>query len=502
MNILRKSRKSLNRISKKRLLLVIFSLIMTSFAWIAYSKILSPSLDVHIASWNVKFFVDSNKNMVAEDFEEQTASKDNPDATGRTVEVAINTLYPGMDEDIIDVIIRNDGEVPSGITYGINNITMLGQSYELGTDIVEHTPSFDDGIKTYVFINELQKFPFKITIENTELVRNGAEGYLKVRVVWPLEKTGSQTDDTKNALDTTWGFNATEYVEATGEAPIKFNLQIHATGSDPNVIDYAKNSFVSQVTPANYGEEVNYSVDLDGDASTNDWVIFCEHRNNVFLIAKDYIKNTLVPETTMKRTLITQYATYGVSFSDDHFSTSISKNIINRYMLYYAKDNGKNNYKSTARLLDKDKWINFLDGNYAESAVGAPTVEMFVKSWNQIKYNDEENYDDYSELIISWDSLNEGYKINNLTTIIPDGAELSSLHFPARRTGDSSLGYWLASMGCNLEGSHPRLLGINCQVKRIGVAGYTYEGMAARPVVCIKETVKASKSGSVWILGE
>ena len=65
MNILRKSRKSTIKLDKRKVVLLIFTLIMTTFAWITYSKILLPNLKLHINSWNISIYVDNNKKGVA-----------------------------------------------------------------------------------------------------------------------------------------------------------------------------------------------------------------------------------------------------------------------------------------------------------------------------------------------------------------------------------------------------------------------------------------------------
>ena len=76
MNILRKSRKSTIKLDKRKVVLLIFTLIMTTFAWITYSKILLPTLKLHINSWNLAIYVDNNKNGVAEETEMVEDKKD------------------------------------------------------------------------------------------------------------------------------------------------------------------------------------------------------------------------------------------------------------------------------------------------------------------------------------------------------------------------------------------------------------------------------------------
>ena len=67
-----------------------------------------------------------------------------------------------------------------------------------------------------------------------------------------------------------------------------------------------KNSFVSEIDTSNYGDYVNYEVDLgivtagksmsDGSVPQTDWRIFYKDENNVFLIASDYLPVSKFPD--------------------------------------------------------------------------------------------------------------------------------------------------------------------------------------------------------------
>ena len=127
MNILRKSRKSTIKLDKRKVVLLIFTLIMTTFAWITYSKILLPTLKLHINSWNLAIYVDNNKNGVAEETE-MVEDKNAP------IIIQPFEVYPGMNLDIMDVIIKNNGETPSEIAYIISGVKFLGKDYSIQDD--------------------------------------------------------------------------------------------------------------------------------------------------------------------------------------------------------------------------------------------------------------------------------------------------------------------------------------------------------------------------------
>ena len=83
-----------------------------------------------------------------------------------------------------------------------------------------------------------------------------------------------------------------------------FTVEITSSGNSAKV-KYEGNSessgggeegenFADTVTEAShYGDYVEYNVDLNGDGDiTNDWRIFYNNGENIFIIAADYVKNT------------------------------------------------------------------------------------------------------------------------------------------------------------------------------------------------------------------
>ena len=64
--------------------------------------------------------------------------------------------------------------------------------------------------------------------------------------------------------------------------------------------------FAGMITAANYGDKVEYVAENGHD----DWKIFYSNGENVFLIASDYIKNTLVSSEIKNGNTSTEYAVY------------------------------------------------------------------------------------------------------------------------------------------------------------------------------------------------
>ena len=249
MNILRIKRKS--KVNSKKILLVIFSLIMTTFAWFTYSKILNSGMLIHIDSWNLDFYIDENGNGQLDPGEE----KENP------IGINISDLYPGMPEQTTHVIIKNTGETDSQMAFALSQIMVLGEVYDIlllpPTDetkenyiirpLTEHinpdAPDTEPDIYRTKIIDDSERFPFKIIIEHTNLVKQGEEGFLDIKVSWPAyatyeasdtEEIKAQKDKEKDDLDSKWGYKAAYHQYANSDpekmGAIRLKININALG--------------------------------------------------------------------------------------------------------------------------------------------------------------------------------------------------------------------------------------------------------------------------------
>ena len=205
------------------------------------------------------------------------------------------------------------------------------------------------------------------------------------------------------------------------------------------------------ITPENYGDSVNYSAN-----GINDWKIFYNNGENIFLITSDYLINTKVPsELGIKTSGIYKVAWNELIYEG---SQSINQEIANKYMLRKFINN---NYsmKAIASLMDTEKWKSFVDNNLANYAIGSPTIEMFCSSWNQKGYVKLycNNYD------------NSGYFIGDIDTPNTINYDISGnvgysdiLYFPYQDlTQDECWGYLLSSpvatdSGCLMRVSQSR----------------------------------------------
>lgn len=239
MNILRWKRKSKKKFKFKTLILFIFSLLMTTLAWFAYSKVLEPNLNIHMASWDMEYYIGADK-------------KTNP------IGIEIPILYPAMEEQTVTIDIKNNGETLVDIEYQVQSITIAGISYEIiqeGEEIpaenqnyivvASSVPETDEvtGKQIYkgVITNDITKFPFTIEVEHSaqveaiteDLYGNGVagEGYLTVTVNW--------IGDNSN-LDSEWGYTVGEYFtnnpDATSAMSILLSIDSYQANPEGEII--------------------------------------------------------------------------------------------------------------------------------------------------------------------------------------------------------------------------------------------------------------------------
>ena len=141
-----------------------------------------------------------------------------------------------------------------------------------------------------------------------------------------------------------------------------------------------------------YGKSItNYDVN-----GVTDWKIFYSDGSNVYLIAPDYIDVDKLPTTSAgnkpenTHSSYTKAAPFTNILKDYKGSIDITDERIKALNSdYFSKGytSTKPNMKAVAYMLDTEIWSSFA-GEKAEYAIGGPTVEMLMKSYNQ-KYDKE-----------------------------------------------------------------------------------------------------------------
>ena len=289
------------------------------------------------------------------------------------------------------------------------------------------------------------------------------------------------------------------------------NNQSNLNQKEEDIDNTIKNETTKKVSSEYYGKFVNYPIDLNNDKdNTNDWKIFYSDENNIFLISADYVLSDSEYLSLDKAGInkVNKFSSmpyssyiYNVSWKDWDNNTDtannnglsdISQSIIDKYMLKTYYDNYKNssniNVKATASLLNTNNWSRLVDDIYGESAIGSPTLEMWVASWNEKGYTPLycNNCTAEGYYIGSTDKP-ETNRLDKISTLDSNGYN-DTLYFPHKETYEGCSGYYLASPSANTFNLGGDLKGISPQ----GIIGnVTYDSCrdGIRPVVALKSNV-------------
>ena len=138
------------------------------------------------------------------------------------------------------------------------------------------------------------------------------------------------------------------------------------------------------------GKEVT-GYTCENSAGISKWKIYHSDGKNIYLIADNYITGEYIPTkdgTTMTAGSITNaYYFNGTLLNKYTGAASITDTNITPWLSYLkssygGSDNTNNNMKATAYLLDTEIWKGFKNSTKAKYAIGAPTLDMFVASYN------------------------------------------------------------------------------------------------------------------------
>ena len=250
-----------------------------------------------------------------------------------------------------------------------------------------------------------------------------------------------------------------------------------------------------KITAKNYGDKIEYSAN-----GIDDWKIFYNDGENIFIITSSLLPNSKILESVGLEKTNMYSKNYNVIW-DNHSSeftkysgaTSIDKDLAKKYQLEWIENNSNTtnlNMNVVASLFDKNNWSAFVDSNYAESAIGSPTLEMLIKSWNE-KHQDRKLYyargeDGYCIGEEENPTSNGVYGIDELT-------EDKLYNIVSEKFSDDGMGFTLASP--NARGKD-RVCSVGESNVSLRDPFGDYKGI--RPIVCLKSDVKLKSENGIW----
>ena len=166
-----------------------------------------------------------------------------------------------------------------------------------------------------------------------------------------------------------------------------------------------------------FGEYIDYPIDLNGDGdTTNDWMIFyiadgnaegeeaggayADNVGDTYIIAADYLKNTDSRLKLSQMGTVSKNGAYSIYWADTSALPSTvqktgtesltvagrtnTRTTINKLFMQnkFGALNSNYNSRAVSTLINTANWDGYVNTSYADYAIGVPTLEMWVASWN------------------------------------------------------------------------------------------------------------------------
>ena len=235
------------------------------------------------------------------------------------------------------------------------------------------------------------------------------------------------------------------------------------------------------------GKEVT-GYTCDNSAGVNKWKIYHSDGKNIYLIADNYITGEYIP--TKDGATMTASSTTNAYYFEEALlnkytgAASITDTNIIPWLSYLkssygGSDNTNKNMKATAYLLDTEIWKGFRNSTKAKYAIGAPTLDMFVASYNT-------RFARQIETI----AQETGYKLKFTDGDSYGYSLVTGDYLTAHQNKDGYAYYmWLAGPSASNSNS---LMGVNYNG---GVDYYYYDhrSLGVRPLVCLESGVSLEK---------
>lgn len=283
-------------------------------------------------------------------------------------------------------------------------------------------------------------------------------------------------------------------ISSTGQVSIVGDPTVSDTPVTPDVPDTPSGeTLFSQISSANYGDKVTYTAN-----GVSDWKVFYKDATNVYIVASDYLSHGGSSDTSkiVSGTGMTKTGTYRAYWSSAPSSADTTNHVAKFSPVTAETKAWSGNYstnsngKCVSTLLDTTLWSSYASGVGGESAIGSPTLNMFVASWNE-KYPSDKIY-------CNNDSAT-GYYFGTSSAPTTYYADLSgksgygnTLYYPYQSTVDSGncYGYWLASPSA---GNSSLVVYVRCY----GDVNFNYYNdsyFGVRPVVSLSSGVKGTST--------
>ena len=250
------------------------------------------------------------------------------------------------------------------------------------------------------------------------------------------------------------------------------------------------------------GQVVAYE---DGSGEVTSWRVFYASETEVFLIATNTVASGTafgssngIPLGNYSGVADVFSAKTGNGAGYSYSNVTYGKNY-NQLWFNTDTTDTKDRSKATAYLCDPANWTKYIGSNAPSGtyAVGGPTKELFIKSWNASK--PQTNVQEVS--LVQVDVTTDGYAYNKPDHLYNDDPILKTI-LPVTVGGEDGLynngkSYWLASPSGNYA-DYVCLVGFGGYVY---YGSYDFTGCGVRPLVSIPMSKVQIKEDGILEIG-
>ena len=258
-----------------------------------------------------------------------------------------------------------------------------------------------------------------------------------------------------------------------------------------------------QITANNYGEKIEYLAN-----GITDWKIFYNDGKHIFIIASDYVKHTdddgnvLIDFSNKGMKQLEKYRVYWEVVPSNLQNTKESEYFMTSEYNYLNNSNAK----CISTLLNTNLWQDFVNSEYsAQYAIGGPTYDMFVASWNE--HVDKTKFTEI-EMLKGENGYYYNGNVNNggqmkFSSGVFEGLYVLGYKYDPTWSETTVNGYWLASP---FDSTTNILIPENessGQSKRLANRVYSDSKKAGiRPVIMLKTDARGQfdNNKKIWII--
>ncbi len=197
----------------------------------------------------------------------------------------------------------------------------------------------------------------------------------RINLAYHSALAGGQGTYTKESLEDELGkeFGASKINNETIDTSVEGKWTITIDGISLEVpagtTNTASSDTIFDFGAVNESYKIQFGHIVTGYGIEGTWRLFYADNNNAYLI-RDSIGNNA----------LNSFSWFGTSTI-----STLGENLNKKYTLWELQTNGtdlNNNIKAVAALLDSTKWTDYVEEGVANWAIGAPTLEMFIESYN------------------------------------------------------------------------------------------------------------------------